>query len=207
MCENQLIDKGAFPVKIGYARVSTVEQNLAMQIRALKEAGAKRIFTDRGISGAAVIKPGYIEAVSFAREGDEIIVWRLDRLSRSLRDLIDELQALEKRNLSFASITEKIETVTPAGRLLFHVIGALAEFERDIIRARTEEGITAARAAGKKLGRPPSISDEQWIEIKALLNASPPLSPAKAAKLLGVTRQAIHQRLAKEAKASDDSSG
>lgn len=185
-------------VKIGYARASTVEQNLDIQIHALKEAGAERIFKDQGVSGAAVIKPGYIEALSFARPGDEIIVWRLDRLSRSLRDLIDDLQKLGDMNLMFRSITEKIETATPAGRLLFQVIGALAEFERDTIRARAEEGNAAAHTTGKKLGRPPSISDAQWTTIKGLLNGSPPLSLAKAGKMIGISRQAVHQRLQKE---------
>lgn len=185
-------------MKIGYARVSTIEQNLDMQIRALKAAGAEKIFTDKGVSGAAVIKPAYFEAVAFARPGDEIIVWALDRLSRSLRDLIDVIEDLKKRELHFRSLKQSIETESAAGKLFFHVVAALAEFERDIIRDRTAEGIAAARASGKHMGRPPTIKDDQWSEIKRLMAASPPLSAAKAAKLLGVSRQAVHQRIAKE---------
>jgi DNA invertase Pin-like site-specific DNA recombinase len=185
-------------VKIGYARVSTIEQNLDMQIRALKAAGAEKIFTDKGVSGAAVIKPAYFEAVAFARPGDEIIVWALDRLSRSLRDLIDVIEDLKKRELHFRSLKQSIETESAAGKLFFHVVAALAEFERDIIRDRTAEGIAAARASGKHMGRPPTIKDDQWTEIKKLMAASPPLSAAQAAKLLGVSRQAVHQRIAKE---------
>lgn len=182
-------------MKIGYARVSTDEQSLAMQVRALKAAGAERIFSDKGISGGAVIKPAYAEALSFARKGDELMVWRMDRLSRSLKTLIAELETIEFRGLAFRSLHEQIETATPAGRLFFHVIGALAEFERDIIRDRTSEGLAAAKAAGTRLGRPPAISDAQWLEVRRLMNGSPPLSPANAAKLLGVSRQAIHARL------------
>ena len=185
-------------MKIGYARVSTIEQNLDMQIRALKAAGAEKIFTDKGVSGAAVIKPAYFEAVAFARPGDEIIVWALDRLSRSLRDLIDVIEDLKKRELHFRSLKQNIETESAAGKLFFHIIAALAEFERDIIRDRTAEGIAAARASGKHMGRPPTINDAQWVEVKMLMSASPPLSVAKAATLLGVSRQAVHQRLMKE---------
>ena len=185
-------------MKIGYARVSTIEQNLDMQIRALKAAGAEKIFTDKGVSGAAVIKPAYFEAVAFARPGDEIIVWALDRLSRSLRDLIDVIEDLKKRELHFRSLKQSIETESAAGKLFFHVVAALAEFERDIIRDRTAEGIASARASGKHMGRPPTIKDDQWTEIKKLMAASPPLSAAQAAKLLGVSRQAVHQRIAKE---------
>lgn len=190
-------------MKIGYARVSTIEQNLDMQIRALKAAGAEKIFTDKGVSGAAVIKPAYFEAVAFARPGDEIIVWALDRLSRSLRDLIDVIEDLKKRELHFRSLKQSIETESAAGKLFFHVVAALAEFERDIIRDRTAEGIAAARASGKHMGRPPTIKDDQWAEIKKLMAASPPLSAAQAAKLLGVSRQAVHQRIAKETSEAD----
>jgi DNA invertase Pin-like site-specific DNA recombinase len=193
-------DKWKQKMKIGYARVSTIEQNLDLQIRALKAAGAEKIFTDQGVSGASVIKPAYFEALAFARPGDEIMVWKLDRLSRSLRDLIDTVEQLKERDLVFRSLTEAIETETSTGKLFFHVIGAFAQFERDIIRDRTAEGIAAARASGKHMGRPPTIKDEQWSQIKNLMSASPPLSPATAAKLLGVSRQAVHQRLVKEAK-------
>ncbi|RKF17744.1 recombinase family protein [Altericroceibacterium spongiae] len=182
-------------MKIGYARVSTDEQNLRMQIDALEAAGAEKIFEDRGISGSAVIKPALRECLEFARDGDELVVWRLDRLSRSLKELIELADALGQRNLAFRSLHEQIETVSPAGRLFFHIVGALAEFEREIIRARTRDGMNAARRAGKRLGRPPTISDEQWTEAKALMSGSDPKKPAEVARLLGVSRQAVSKRL------------
>ena len=182
-------------MKIGYARVSTDEQNLRMQIDALEAAGAEKIFEDRGISGSAVIKPALRECLEFARDGDELVVWRLDRLSRSLKELIELADTLGQRNLAFRSLHEQIETVSPAGRLFFHIVGALAEFEREIIRARTRDGMNAARRAGKRLGRPPTISDEQWTEAKALMSGSDPKKPAEVARLLGVSRQAVSKRL------------
>lgn len=185
-------------MKLGYARVSTNEQNLALQIDALRTAGAERIFEDHGISGGAVLKPAYGELLKIARPGDELIVWRLDRLSRSLLTLIGELESLREREIGFRSITENIETVTPTGQLFFHIVGAFAQFERDIIRERTVAGLDAARRAGKKLGRPPSIKPEQWSQVKVMMAASPPLSAAAAATLLGVSRQAIYKRLEAE---------
>jgi|TARA_R110000787_G_scaffold286368_5_gene404447 DNA invertase Pin-like site-specific DNA recombinase len=185
-------------MKFGYARVSTDEQNLALQIDALKDAGAERIFEDRGVSGAAVLKPAYCEMLKLARPGDEIMVWRLDRLSRSLMTLITELQMLGELQLGFRSLNEQIETVTPAGRLFFHMVGAFAQFERDVIRERTRAGLESARRAGKKLGRPPVISDEQWRQVKTLMEPPTNMSGAAVAKVLGVTRQAVHLRLKEE---------
>jgi DNA invertase Pin-like site-specific DNA recombinase len=185
-------------MKIGYARVSTNDQNLDMQIKALKEAGAERIFTDKGVSGGAVFKPGWNEALNIARPGDELIVWRLDRLSRSLKDLIAELGKLKEVGLIFRSLHDNIETGTASGQLFFHIIGAFAQFERDITLVRTFEGLAAARAAGKKLGRPSAIRDEQWMEVKLLMAAEPPMTPAQAARVLGISRQAVHSRLKRE---------
>lgn len=190
-------------MKIGYARVSTADQNLDLQVNALKEAGAERIFTDKGVSGAAVIKPAWNEALSIAREGDEIIVWHFDRLSRSLRDLIDELDRLGQLGIHLRSIKNQVDTTTPNGRFFFHIVGAFAEMERDLIRTRTLEGLAAARAAGKKLGRPPSITDDQWKEAKDLMAGDPPMPPVKVAKLLGVSRQAVHDRLRRERAAGE----
>lgn len=186
-------------MKVGYARVSTDEQNLRSQLDALRAAGCERIFEDKGVSGGAVIKPALREAIAFMREGDELVIARLDRLSRSLKELIVIAEALGQRGLGFRSLHEQIETASPAGRLFFHIVGALAEFERDIIRARTREGMTAARRRGAKLGRPPAISDVQWKEAKALMSGDSPKAPAEVARLLGVSRQAVHKRLKAEA--------
>lgn len=185
-------------MKLGYARVSTDEQNLALQIDALKDAGAERIFEDRGVSGAAVLKPAYCEMLKMARPGDEIIVWRLDRLSRSLVTLITELQMLGELQLGFRSLNEQIETVTPAGRLFFHMVGAFAQFERDVIRERTRAGLESARRAGKKLGRPPVINDDQWQQIKALMQPPHNLKAPAIAKMVGVSHQSIYKRLKAE---------
>jgi DNA invertase Pin-like site-specific DNA recombinase len=185
-------------MKIGYARVSTGEQNLALQIDALRAAGAERIYEDKGVSGSAVFKPAYADMLRAARAGDEIIVWRLDRLSRSLITLITELQMLAHIGVGFRSLTEQIETVTPAGQLFFHMVGAFAQFERDVIRERTNAGLQAARRAGKKLGRPPAINDEQWKQAKTLLTEPHNMSVVAVAGLLNVTRQAIYKRLSAE---------
>jgi DNA invertase Pin-like site-specific DNA recombinase len=181
-------------VKLGYARVSTGEQNLALQIDALHAAGAERIFEDKGISGATVFKPAYAELLQMARPGDEIIVWRLDRLSRSLMTLITELSMLDDLKLGFRSVTENIETVTPAGQLFFHIIGAFAQFERDVIRERTVAGLDAARRAGKRLGRPPTITDEQWHQATKLMEPPHNMAVQAIADLLNVSRQAIYKR-------------
>jgi hypothetical protein len=191
-------------MKLGYARVSTGEQNLALQIDALRAAGAERIFEDKGVSGSAVFKPAYTDLLRAARAGDEVIVWRLDRLSRSLITLITELRLLGEIRVGFRSITEQIETVTPAGQLFFHMVGAFAQFERDVIRERTNAGLQAARRAGKKLGRPPAINDAQWNQAKSLLTEPHNMSVVAVAGLLNVTRQAIYKRLSAEKQAEQE---
>src|SRR6266446_353508 len=143
------------PMLIGYARVSTNEQNLDLQRDALRKAGvrSKHIFTDK-ITGTKAERPGLTEALSHLREGDTLVVWRLDRLGRSLKHLIETITALNNRKIGFKSITENIDTTTSGGKLVFHIFGALAEFERDIIRERTNAGLQAARARGRNGGRP-----------------------------------------------------
>ena len=140
-------------MQIGYARVSTEEQTLDLQRDALTKAGCDRILTDR-ISGARAARPGLAEALAYARPGDTLVVWRLDRLRRSLRHIIETVTDLERRGVGFKSLTESIDTTSPGGKLIFHIFGALAEFERDLIRERTNAGLTAARARGRKGGRP-----------------------------------------------------
>src|ERR671932_2864777 len=138
---------------IGYARVSTDEQNLDLQLSALKQAGCEQLYTDK-VSGTKATRPGLEEAFSHLRAGDTFVVWRLDRLGRSLRHLIDTVTDLQERGVGFKSLTESIDTTTGGGKLVFHVFAALAEFERDIIRERTHAGLTAARARGRRGGRP-----------------------------------------------------
>ena len=138
---------------IGYARVSTQDQTLHLQKDALEKIGCSKIFTDTA-SGAATQRVGLEEAVAYAREGDSLVVWRLDRLGRSLKHLIETITTLNNRHIGFKSLTENIDTTTSGGKLIFHIFGALAEFERDIIRERTLAGLQAARARGRVGGRP-----------------------------------------------------
>ncbi len=151
---------------IGYARVSTDDQNLDLQMDALKKAGCDRILEDQ-ISGAKAERPGLQEALSYARTGDTIVVWRLDRLSRSLKDLIEMVTLLESKGIGLKSVQEAVDTSSSSGKLIFHIFDALAEFERNLIRERTQAGLQAARARGRKGGRPKSLDrDKQALVVK-----------------------------------------
>lgn len=152
---------------IGYARVSTGEQNLDLQITALIQAGCEQIFSDK-LSGVKMDRPQLINALNFARAGDTILVWRLDRFGRSLTDLISSIEQLEKRNVGFKSLHENIDTTTATGKLIFHIFSALAEFERNLNRERTMAGLNAARARGHFGGRKSSMTPEK-IKIAASL--------------------------------------
>ncbi len=145
---------------IGYARVSTVDQNLGLQKDALINAGCEKFFEDT-ISGTKASRPGLSNAMDFARPGDSIVVWRLDRLGRSLKDLITLVNKLDESEVGLQSLQEAIDTTTSAGKLIFHVFGALAEFERNLIVERTMAGLAAARARGRKGGRPKALNDEK----------------------------------------------
>jgi DNA invertase Pin-like site-specific DNA recombinase len=145
---------------IGYARVSTHEQTLALQQDALTKAGCNKIFTDTA-SGAKTERKGLDEALNYVRKGDTLVVWRLDRLGRSLPHLITTMTDLEERGIGFKSLTENIDTTTSGGKLIFHIFGALAEFERNLIRERTQAGLTAARARGRKGGRPKALTGKK----------------------------------------------
>ncbi len=153
-------------MKIGYARVSTNEQNLDLQLDALKAVGCNKFFTDK-ISGSKSSRPGLDEMLTYARAGDEIIVWRLDRFGRSLRDLIDTINALQDKGIGFQSLHEKIDTTTPSGKLIFHIFASLAEFERNIIRERTQAGLASARARGRLGGRPKGIPEHKMPIVYA----------------------------------------
>lgn len=145
---------------IGYARVSTGDQNIDLQSDALNRAGCEKIFMDKE-SGAVSARSGLEQAMQMLREGDTLVVWRLDRLGRSLKHLIDIMGKLEQRKIGFKSIQESIDTGTPGGRLVFHIFGALAEFERNLILERTKAGLAAARARGRTGGRPKSLDPKQ----------------------------------------------
>ena len=181
---------------IGYARVSTADQQPQLQLDALTAAGCERTFVDHGISGAAVSKPELEKAISFVRPDlDVLIVWKLDRLGRSISDLIDVVADLERRGVGFRSLKETmIDTTTPSGKLIFHVFSAIAEYERGTNHERTMAGIAAAQRAGTRFGRPASISPAQWEQAKLFMKSNPPPTVTQIATMLGVSRQAIYRR-------------
>jgi len=154
---------------VGYARVSTLEQHIDMQLDALTHAGCEKIFRDT-ISGAKSERPGLSQAIEFMRQGDVLVVWKLDRLGRSLRDLIDIVSTLRHQGIGFRVLQEAIDTTTPAGELIFHIFGALAEFERALIRLRTRAGLVAARTRGRKGGRPRKFTAEQERQIAVAMS-------------------------------------
>ena len=144
------------PMLVGYARVSTLEQNVDLQIDALRQAGCEKIFEDK-VSGTKADRPGLQAALEFVRSGDTLVVWRLDRLGRSLKHLIETVGHLEEQGIGLRSIQEALDTTTAGGKLVFQIFGALAEFEHNLIRERTLAGLSAARARGRKGGRPKAL--------------------------------------------------
>lgn len=156
-------------MKIGYARISTIEQNLNLQTDALERSGCEKIFTDTA-SGALDLRQGLIDAMEFCRRGDSLVVWKLDRLGRSLRHLIDTVNRLQAKGVEFISLQESVDTTTSGGKLVFHVFGALAEFEREMIRERTKAGLKAARARGTIGGRPKKLSRQQIKIVQKLMD-------------------------------------
>jgi DNA invertase Pin-like site-specific DNA recombinase len=190
-------------VFVGYARVSTVEQHVDLQLDALKHAGCAKIFRDT-ISGAKSERPGLTEALNFMREGDVLTVWKLDRLGRSLRELIDIIAGLHARGIGFRVLQEAIDTTTPAGELIFHIFGALAEFERALIRQRTRAGLVAARARGRKGGRPKRFTKEQERQIAlAMQNRSTTMREIRS---LFKASDTTLRRIARQYRNSDDGS-
>src|SRR5437764_6988199 len=154
-------------MRIGYARVSTLDQNLDLQEDALKAAGCEKIYTDKA-GGTRAERPGLERALADLRPGDQLVVWKLDRLGRSLKHLIETVNDLRDRGVGFQSVQEAIDTTTSGGKLIFHVFGALAEFERDLIRERTRAGLQAARARGRQGGRPRSLDETTRAQARSL---------------------------------------
>ncbi len=179
---------------VGYARVSTDDQTLALQLDALRAAGCEKVFPDT-ISGTKTERPGLTKALDHVRNGDMLVVWRLDRLGRSLSHLIELIQTLEGRGVGFKSLTEQIDTTTSGGKLIFHIFGALAEFERNLIRERTMAGLQAARARGRKGGRPRKPNTDAKIVMAKRLHADPTNSIADICKTLGVSRATLYRYL------------
>ncbi len=177
---------------IGYARVSTGEQTLDLQLDALAKAGCEKTYTETA-SGAKAERPVLQEVLSYLRAGDTLVVWRLDRLGRSLRHLIETVAALAERGIGFKSLTEQIDTTTSGGKLVFHVFGALAEFERDLIRERTNAGLAAARARGRTGGRPKALADAKKLALAQALSDDGRHDIATICATLGISRATFYR--------------
>src|SRR5437588_5627336 len=178
---------------IGYARVSTQDQTLDLQKDALEKIGCTKIFADV-ISGAKAERKGLQEALEYVREGDTLVVWRLDRLGRSLKHLIETITKLNNRKVGFQSMTEHIDTTTSGGKLFFHIFGALAEFERDIIRDRTKAGLASARSRGRLGGRP-SVMDAKKLKMARSLYADAKTQVVEICEGLGISRATFYRHI------------
>jgi len=189
--------------EIGYARVSTADQDPALQLDALAKVGCARVFQDKA-SGGKADRPGLTAALAFVREGDVLVVWKLDRLGRSLPHLIETVTALETRGVGFRSLTEAIDTTTSGGRLIFHIFGALGQFERDLIQERTRAGLDAAAARGRRGGRKPVVTEERLRRARTLIAQG--LTVREAAARVRVGKTALYAALgAQTVNASDHS--
>ena len=177
-------------MKFGYARVSTQDQNLDLQVQALKEAGCERIYEDR-MTGTRADRPGLMELLSQLRESDMLVTWKLDRIGRGLKDLVDLIGDMEQRGVQFQSLTEAINTSTPSGRMIFHVIGAMAQMERELIVERTQAGLRAARKRGIVGGRKRKMTPTKVQSAKQLLMIGTP--PREVASSLGVSLPTLYR--------------
>jgi DNA invertase Pin-like site-specific DNA recombinase len=182
-------------MRIGYARVSTDDQTLDLQRDALKRAKCREVYEEQA-SGKSTGRPQLDGCLKSLRAGDTLVVWRLDRLGRNLADLGGLIAELEQRKINFESMTEKIETVSPAGRLVFHVFAALAEFERNLIRERTMAGLSAARARGRTGGRPSKLSVKEIKTIRGLLKSAD-MPVAEIAARFGIARSTLYRSVLK----------
>lgn len=178
---------------IGYARVSTQDQNLSLQKDALKKAGCERIYSDKR-TGAAITRNGLDRAIDMLREGDTIVVWKLDRLGRSLSHLVELVNELKGRGVGFRSLQENIDTTSGVGKLVFHIFASLAEFERDLIRERTMAGLESARARGRKGGRPRAMDGKTIAQAKAMHRENIPVK--EICQTLGIGKTTLYRYIA-----------
>jgi DNA invertase Pin-like site-specific DNA recombinase len=185
LCEKKML--------IGYARVSTQDQNPDLQLDALQAIGCDKVFVEKA-SGAQRERPELLAALAYLRPEDTLVVWKLDRLARSLKQLIETIEGMEARQIGFRSLTEAIDTTTSGGRLIFHIFASLAEFERSIIRDRTRSGLESARARGRLGGRPPALTPDDLQAAKALLS-DPMITVEEVARRLGVAPSTFYRHL------------
>ncbi len=180
---------------IGYARVSTQDQNLQLQLDALKEAGAKKVFQDQGISGAKAERPALSKLLEHVREGDEVVVWKLDRIARNTRNLLDLVDDLKALGVTFRSVTEGISTTGAMGKAMITIMGALAELERDQIIERTKAGLASAKARGRLGGRPPKVTDAKMELCRKMFREGQ--SANEIAQILGISRATVYRYVGK----------
>lgn len=185
------------PQTVGYARVSTDDQTTALQLAALEGAGCSYVWEDSGLSGVARKRPGLEKALRSLQAGDVLVVWRLDRLGRSLKDLIEIVNQIKEKGAGFRSLNEAIDTTTPGGRLIFHIFGAIAEFEREVIRDRVVAGIETAKARGQRFGRPFLLDQAKVKHFKILLENGE--SVASLARAEGIDKATVYRALARYA--------
>jgi len=181
-------------MNIGYARVSTEEQNLELQLHALSGAGCDSIYEDHGVSGAAFNRPGLREALARIERGDVLVVWKLDRLGRSLPHLVEVINSLRRRGVGFRSLQEQIDTTSAGGRFYLHILAALAEFERELISERTRAGMASARRRGKHIGRPRKLTPYQVDHARTLIDSGQETRAAMA-ELFGVDVATLRRAL------------
>lgn len=189
-------------MKIGYARVSTQEQDLALQIDALTKEGCEKIFQEKA-SGAQRDRPELKAALGYMRKGDTLVVWKLDRLARSMKQLIETIESFQDQGIALKSLQDPIDTSSPSGKLIFHIFAALAEFERGVIRERTHAGLRAARERGRVGGRPPSLSAKDLQVAKAMLKDSN-ITVASVASRLNVAASTLYRHIPRARSASLD---
>lgn len=189
-------------MKVGYASVSTLKQSLNLQIDALKAAGCEKIFREKA-SGSIDSRKGLIDAIEYCRKGDSLVVWKLDRLGRGLRHLIDTINLLQSEGVEFVSFQESIDTTTSGGKLVFHVFAALAEFERELIRERTKAGLKAARDRGNIGGRPKKLTDKQIKMVQKLMKDDA-TNLKEIAETLKISRSTLYRYRAMKSRKTKD---
>ena len=178
---------------IGYARVSTRDQNPALQLEALREAGCEKVFTEKA-SGAQRDRPELQAALEYVRAGDVLVVWKLDRLARSVRQLVETAELLQAREIGLKVITQAIDTTSPSGRLTFHLLAAIAEFERELTLERTHAGLAQARSLGRRGGRKPAMGEPEIRRAKAMLS-DPSITVEEVARQMGVQPSTLYRHI------------